>query len=257
MIRDNRDRPFFLYLAHNLPHVPLFASSEFLGRSPRGLYGDVVEEIDHGVGRILDTLRQLELDRRTLVVFTSDNGPWLLFDQHGGSAGPLREGKGCTWEGGMREPGLFWWPGRIRPAVVADLGSTLDLLPTCCAIGRRQASCRSRARRRRPLPCPRKRRASARDTMFFYRDTTLYAVRQGLWKAHFTTQSGYGKDAPQKHDPPLLFHLGEDPSEKFDLAAKHPEVVARLVEIAAKHRASFTPAPSQLEKRITKAGKKN
>ncbi|NQT41202.1 MAG: sulfatase, partial [Planctomycetes bacterium] len=134
VIRESKDRPFFVYLAHNLPHVPLFTSDEFVGHSARGLFGDVVEEIDDGVGRILDTLTELKLDRKTLVVFTSDNGPWLIFNEQGGSAGLLREGKGCTFEGGMREPTIFYWPGTIGPGVVKDLGSTLDLLPTCAKL---------------------------------------------------------------------------------------------------------------------------
>ena len=252
VIRANRDRPFFLYLAHNFPHVPLFASKEFAGRSLRGLYGDVVEEIDAGVGRILETLRALELDRRTLVVFSSDNGPWLVFDQHGGSAGLLREGKGSTWEGGMREPALFWWPGRVKPGVVTDLGSLLDVLPTCVALagGRLPAD--------RVLdgvdlsPALLGTGPSPRQAMFFYRDTKLYAVRQGAYKAHFVTRSGYGPDKPVEHDPPLLFHLGEDPGERFNVAKDHPEVIAELRKLAAEHRAGVKPVPSQLEAVIGK-----
>ena len=126
-IKENRDKPFFIYLAHNLPHIPLFTSEKFKDTSARGLYGDVVEEIDSGVGKIMDTLKQESLDKNTLVVFTSDNGPWLVFNEHGGSAGLLKEGKGMTWEGGMREPTVFYWKGKINPAVVSDIGSTLDL----------------------------------------------------------------------------------------------------------------------------------
>ena len=133
-IRENRERPFFLYLAHSLPHVPLFASEDFLGTSKRGLYGDVVEEIDHGVGRIMKALTDLGIAEHSLVVFTSDNGPWLPYREHGGSAGLLREGKGSTWEGGMREPTIFWWPGRLDSGVVMEIGSTLDLFSTFCKI---------------------------------------------------------------------------------------------------------------------------
>jgi arylsulfatase A len=104
--------------------------SRFRGKSLRGLYGDVIEEIDWSVGQVLDTLRELELDQNTLVVFTSDNGPWLSFETHGGSAGPLRAGKGTTFEGGQRVPTIFWWPGTVQPGVVTDLGSTLDLMAT-------------------------------------------------------------------------------------------------------------------------------
>jgi arylsulfatase A len=130
-IREHQTHPFFIYLAHTMPHVPLFRSGEFEGRSRRGLYGDVVEEIDAGVGKILDTLRSTGLDQNTMVFFTSDNGPWLIFQEQGGSAGLLKDGKGSTWEGGMREPALAWWPGRIPGGrLVHDLGCTMDLFVT-------------------------------------------------------------------------------------------------------------------------------
>ena len=133
-ITANRSRPFFLYLAHSLPHIPLARSDGFVGRSGAGMYGDVIQELDWSMGQLLDGLRTAGIDRRTLVVFTSDNGPWLPFGTHGGSAGPLREGKGTTWEGGVRTPAIFWWPGTISPGVVTDLGSGLDLLPTAAAL---------------------------------------------------------------------------------------------------------------------------
>ena len=202
------------------------------GRSLRGLYGDVVEEIDAGVGRILDTLCELKLERRTLVVFSSDNGPWLAFDEHGSSAGLLREGKGSTWEGGMREPALFWWPGRIKPGVVTDLGSLLDVFPTCVALAGGKLPADRVLDGADLSPALLGTGPSPRRAMFFYRDTKLYAVRHGPWKAHFITQSGYGPDKPVEHDPPLLFHLGEDPGERFNAGVK--------------------PVPSQLEAVIGK-----
>ena len=133
-IDANKDRPFFLYLAHSLPHIPLARSADFVGHSAGGIYGDVVEEIDWSTGRVLDALRAAGIDRRTLVVFTSDNGPWLPFKTHGGSAGPLREGKGTTWEGGVRTPAIFWWPGTVRPSVVTDIGSAMDLFVTAARL---------------------------------------------------------------------------------------------------------------------------
>ncbi|MFR9624302.1 MAG: sulfatase-like hydrolase/transferase, partial [Rikenellaceae bacterium] len=132
-IKEHRKEPFFLYLANPMPHVPLYASSEFVGRSKRGLYGDTVEEIDHYVGRILDYLRDTKLDRKTLVVFSSDNGAWLDRGLQGGTAMPLRDGKGTMYEGGFRVPGIFWGTG-VKPQLVTDIGSTLDLLPTICAM---------------------------------------------------------------------------------------------------------------------------
>ena len=113
-IKEHHSQPFFVYLAHSMPHIPLFASDKFLSTSRRGLYGDVIEEIDFNVGRVLDTLKELQIDEKTLIVFASDNGPWLTFQTHGGSAGPLRAGKGTTFEGGMRVPTIFRWAGKIR-----------------------------------------------------------------------------------------------------------------------------------------------
>ena len=134
-IRKNKDEKFFLYLPHSLPHVPLFRSKEFEGKSLRGLYGDVIEEIDWSVGQVLQTLRDLKLDQKTIVWFTSDNGPWLTFNDHGGSAGLLREGKGTTWDGGMREPSICWWPGTIPAGQVsAELGTTMDIYSTSLAL---------------------------------------------------------------------------------------------------------------------------
>ncbi|MEO1993659.1 MAG: sulfatase, partial [Planctomycetaceae bacterium] len=130
-IKEHRESPFFVYLPHSLPHVPLFRSKEFQETSRRGLYGDVIQEIDWSVGQVLKTLRELKLHDNTLVWFTSDNGPWLIFGAQGGSAGLLREGKGSTWEGGMREPGLAWWPGRIPAGrVTSELGCTMDIYAT-------------------------------------------------------------------------------------------------------------------------------
>src|SRR5262245_55604858 len=134
-IREHKDQPFFVYLPHTMPHVPLFASDEFEKSSRRGLFGDVVEELDKAVGTVLQTLRDEKLAEKTLVIFTSDNGPWLTQGVQGGSAGLLRDGKGSTWEGGMREPAIAWRPGTVLAgAICRELASTLDLLPTCCAL---------------------------------------------------------------------------------------------------------------------------
>ena len=127
-------QPFFLYLAHSMPHLPLFRSEEFVGRSRAGVYGDVIEEIDWSVGEILRALRDHKLEDNTLVVFTSDNGPWLIFREQAGSAGPLRNGKATTFEGGMRVPTVFYWPSRLESAVIDDLGSAVDLFPTLLAL---------------------------------------------------------------------------------------------------------------------------
>lgn len=253
-IKKNKDRPFFLYFAHTFPHVPLFASDKFRDTSRRGIYGDAVEELDWSVGQVLQTLRDEGLARDTLVVFTSDNGPWLIQDLHGGSAGLLREGKGSTWEGGMREPFLVWGPGRVPAGrTVHEMVSTLDLLPTLLTLaGGRPPSDRTLdGYDVSPLflgtgPSPRK-------VMFFYRGDTLYAVRKESYKAHFITENASGPDRRRReHNPPLLFNLDHDPSERFDISKDHPEVVAEFQKIAEKHRQTIERGENQLEKRSEK-----
>ncbi|MDG1571160.1 sulfatase [Robiginitalea sp. M366] len=248
-VRDHKEGPFFMYLAHNLPHVPLFASEDFLGSSRRGLYGDVVEEIDHGMGLLLEMLREEGLDQNTIVVFTSDNGPWLPTEISGGTAGMLREGKGTTWEGGMREPTIFWGPAYVRPGVVMEMGSTMDLLPTFSAMA--------------GVPLPQDRildgvdltpvlagnGKSARNTMFYYRGSELYAVRLGPFKAHFITEAGYRRDTREEHGIPLLFNVEEDPSERFNIAEAHPEVLEAIRKLTAEHRAKMVRKPDQLKDR--------
>jgi arylsulfatase A len=249
-IRANASRPFFLYLAHTMPHMPLFASPEFAGKSRRGRYGDVIEELDWSVGQVLDTLRALSLDEQTLVVFSSDNGPWSLFNEQAGSTGPLRGAKGATYEGGMRVPTIFRWPGHVPPAVVADMGATMDLLPTLCAlVGATPPRDRvldgvdlsGSLLRGEPSP---------RQDVFYYRGPRIYALRHGPFKAHFFTKSEYGPDPEVAHDPPLLYNLDEDPGEQFDVAARHPDVIAGIRRIAAEHTRTLAPVENQLMKRL-------
>lgn len=247
-INAHKERPFFLYLAHSFPHVPLFASEAFRGKSRGGIYGDVVEEIDWSVGKIVQELRQLKLEQNTLIVFSSDNGPWTLFDNHGGSAGPLREGKGSTWEGGMRVPGLFVWPGHIPEGTVQrQLASTMDVFATVAKVAGAQLP-RDRSIDGQDIsPLLFQKDATPEHTPFFYyRGSRLFAVRMGEWKAHFITQSGYGGDAAVLHDVPLLFHLGEDPGERWNRADKHPEILASMREAVSRHQEGITPVPSQL-----------
>ncbi len=243
-IRDHRDEPFFLYIPHSMAHVPLFASDEFRGTSPAGIYGDVIEEIDGSVGRVLDTLREEGLAENTLVVFTSDNGPWLAFETHGGSAGPFRHGKGTTFEGGMRVPGIFWWPGTIAPEVRQDMGSAMDLFTTVLTLAGAEVP-QDRVIDGLDLsPALLGTGPGPRNLMFYYRVDKLYAIRKGPYKAHFITQGAYGQGPERtQHDPPLLFHLGEDPGERFDIAAQHPEVVEDLLREAEAHRRRLEPGP--------------
>jgi arylsulfatase A-like enzyme len=263
-IKANRMRPFFLYLAHNMPHMPLFRSKEFEGRSQRGKYGDVIEELDFNVGRVIQTLRDLQLDRNTLVVFTSDNGPWSPYLEQGGSAGLLRGAKASTWEGGMREPAIFWWPGTIKPAVVTGIGSELDLLQTFAALS--DATPPSD----RPLdgydlsPTLKGGTPSPRHTIFYYASNggypaPLVAVRQGPYKLHLQVpqqgQRGAGAAAQGSATAPQgsataakveLYNLDEDPSEKFDLAESRADKVSELRRIAEEHQKNVTPGPNQL-----------
>lgn len=247
-IEQNKDTSFFLYLAHNLPHVPLFASDAFEGKSPRGLYGDVVEEIDASVGAILTALKDNGLAENTIVVFTSDNGPWLVMNQEGGSAGLLRDGKGSTWEGGMREPCIFWSPNNIQPAVITDMGTTMDLFSTFSSMA--------------GVPMPDDRildgmdlskvllngMASPRKEVFYYRGDRLYAIRVGDYKAHFITQDPYGPTR-EEHSTPLLYNLSIDPSEKFNIAEKHPEVIAQIMEVVKLHNDNLIKGEDQLQYR--------
>ena len=251
-IRSEKEKPFFLYLAHSLPHVPLFRHESFTGHSRAGLYGDVIEEIDWSVGQVLGTLRELELDKKTMVVFSSDNGPWLVFGDQGGSAGPLRNGKGTTFEGGMRVPGIFWMPGTIPAGVTkAELGSTLDLLPTIAAMAGAK------------LPTGHvldgydlsamliENQPSPRESMFFYRDLRLMAVRHGRYKAHFITQDSYvkGSNVATPHDPPLVYDLETDIGEKRNIAARRADVVAKIAKVTAEHQAGMKFAESQLDRK--------
>jgi len=236
-IDGHRNEPFFLYVAHSLPHIPLARSAEYVGHSAAGIYGDTVEEIDWSTGRIVDALRAAGVERRTLVVFTSDNGPWLPFHTHGGSAGLLRDGKGTTWEGGVRTPAIFWWPGTVRPAVVSDMASAMDLFVTAAKLAGASMPT-DRVIDGIDLSAPlRGTGPSPRRLLFYYWDSELRAVRKGNFKAHFITSGAYGEGAARaEHNPPLLFNVAEDPGERFNIAAEHPEVVADLVKEAEAHR---------------------
>lgn len=246
-IREHRRQPFFLYFAHTFPHVPLFASPAHQGRSRRGLYGDVVEELDASVGRIVAALRAARLEKNTLVFFTSDNGPWLVMREQGGSAGPLREGKGSTWEGGQRVPAIAWWPGRIRPGITSEPASVLDLLPTVAALARAEAPSDRLLDGQDLTPLLWKGQTLPPRPFFFYRGAQLTAVRLGDWKAHWVTQNGYGQSQPQFHEPPLLFHLARDPAERFNVAESHPEVLGELRRHAQIHQETMVPGEPQLQ----------
>lgn len=246
-IREKKGGPFFLYLPHTFPHVPMFASPAFKGKSRAGIYGDAVEELDWSVGQVLETLRHEGIAENTLVFFTSDNGPWLIMGDQGGSAGLLKDGKGSTWEGGMRVPGIAWMPGRIKPGVTSQLASTMDLLPTALALANASTpkdvtidgtDLAPLLFESKPLPA---------RPYFYYRGDQLFACRLGEWKAHFQTQTGYGQPKAEAHDPALLFHLGRDPSEKRNVASDHADVLAQIQEAVKQHQAGVVPGVPQLK----------
>jgi arylsulfatase A len=246
-IRKHKEQPFFLYFAHTFPHVPMFASPEFKGKSRAGIYGDAVEELDWSVGQVLDTLRREGSAENTPVFFTSDNGPWLIMGDQGGSAGLLREGKGSTWEGGMRVPGIAWMPGRIKPGVTTDLAQAMDLLPTVLALAGARLPENVTLDGIDLAPLLFEARSLPERPFFYYRGDQLFACRLGQWKAHFKTQNGYGQPKADAHDPPLLFHLGRDPSEKRNVAAAHADVLATITEAVTSHQTSVVPGPPQLQ----------
>ncbi len=249
-IAAHKNKPFFLYFPHSFPHVPLFASSQFNGKSRRGIYGDVVEELDWSVGQILDALRKEGLDRNTLVFFTSDNGPWLTQGRAGGSAGLLRDGKGSTWEGGMREPAIAWWPGRIQPGLSHELTCTMDLFPTCIKLAGGIVPADRIIDGLDISPVLFGTGRSQRDAFFYYRGVQLYAARKGEFKAHFVTRPGYGSGQPLPHNPALLFNLGQDPAEQFNVATNEPTVLAEIAKAVEIHRAGVVPVKSQLEEAL-------
>ncbi|MEM7699556.1 MAG: sulfatase-like hydrolase/transferase [Verrucomicrobiota bacterium] len=258
-IDDHRDQPFFLYLAHNMPHAPIIAPARreivnpsptspepFGGSAERSAssepeisrlvevedpYGDVIEGLDRSVGAIVSATEAAQIAENTLIIFTSDNGPWTVFGpRHAGTAAPLRGEKSTTWEGGMRVPTIFYWPGKIAPAVIDGIGANLDLYATFAAlVGGEEPS---------DLPgyqsedlC-----GTLLDAEPSPRTTWLYersAYRSGDFKIHLQTRSPTNPHTRQKtpsisHDPPLLYNLADDPGENHNIAGQHPEVVARL-----------------------------
>lgn len=249
-IEENHDQPFFLLLAHSLPHIPLFASDEFTGHSDGGLYGDVIEEIDHGVGQIISKLEEFDIAEQTLVVFTSDNGPWLVFRTHGGSAGLLRAGKGMTWEGGVRVPAIFWWPGTIEPEMVTDIGSTLDIYTTVSHLAGVAVPDDRIVDGVNLTPVLLGEGNSPRDEMLFYRGATLYAARKDNFKAHYIIEGAYGQfEERQVLETPLLYDLSEDPGEKYDVAEEHPEVLDEIQEMVERHKENLVEVKDQLAER--------
>lgn len=245
-INRNRDQPFFLYLPHSMVHVPLFVSDKFKGQSQRGLFGDVVMEIDWSVGEILAAIKNNDLDNHTLVIFTSDNGPWLSYGDHAGSAAPLREGKGTAFEGGVREPTLMRWPGKIPAgATCNELSSTIDLLPTVAVlIGAELPAHKIDGKDIRPLMFGQGGARSPHGVFFYYYESgQLQAVRDRRWKLHFPHNYRTLADRPggtggkpaaysQAKIDLELFDLKQDAGETTNVAQQRPGIVQRLLRSA-------------------------
>ncbi|MEQ1824537.1 MAG: sulfatase-like hydrolase/transferase [Pirellula sp.] len=231
-IRSNASQPFFLYLPHTAVHTPIWPGKAFRGKSKNGRFGDWVEEVDWSVGRVMETLRELKLDQNTLVVFTSDNGPWLIKGPDGGSALPLRGGKGSTWEGGVRVPTIAWWPGKIAAGTSCSaVAGTIDLLPTAVSVagGKIPDQPVIDGRDLSPLLLG-KTQDSQREAHYYFAGYNLQAVRQGPWKLAIATQpEPVGKKPGNEPETnPRLYNLEQEIGEQTNLADKHPEIVKRL-----------------------------
>lgn len=252
-IRRNKNKPFFLYVPHPLPHVPLAASDKFKGKSARGLFGDVMSELDWSVGQIMSELKKQNLDKNTLVIFISDNGPWLNYGDHAGSSGGFREGKGTSFEGGHRVPCLVRWPGVVPAGRVSNkLLTTMDILPTVVKV------CGARLPKNRidgvdwiTLLKGDNSVTPRQNFYYYYRKNNLEAVRQGDWKLVFAHpgrtyegllpgQDGKPGPSPEDHDfPKALYDLRRDPGERYNVIEQQPDVVSRLEKLAEEARADL------------------
>ncbi len=272
-IEEHKDQPFFLYLAHVMPHVPIFASERFKGKSGAGLYADVIEELDWSMGEVLATLKRLGLDDNTLLIFTSDNGPFLSYGNHAGSAAPFRGGKLTTFEGGVRMPCLMRWPGHIPAGKVSDeLITAMDLYPTLANLTHAKTPDVKRdGRDIWPLMSGAAGAKSPHEAFFYYGEQELHAVRSGKWKLHFPhpyievdgPPGRDGKPANFEHMNPAdhrksglegiasrhgykvmhldlsLYDLEADPGETTNVASAHPDIVKHLTELADEMRADL------------------
>jgi arylsulfatase A len=260
-IARHKGEPFFVYIPHPMPHVPLFAGEKFKGTTERGLFGDVIEEIDWTVGLILDTLETHDLDDNTLVIFTTDNGPWVSYGTHAGSAEPLREAKGTTWDGGVRVPCLMRWPGTIEPGTtITEPAMTIDLLPTLAGlIGADLPDPDTHPIDGKDIwPVVTAHAPSPHDALFFYWNRHLQAVRSGDWSLHFphayrtlNGRTGGTDGTPVPYEQATtelaLFNLRDDISQSKNLASEHPEIVARLAALADKARAELGDSATKAE----------
>ena len=252
-IKKNKDRPFLVYLPHSMVHVPLYVSDDFRGKSKAGLFADVVMEVDWSMGQILEALRNLGLSENTLVIFTSDNGPWLSYGDHAGSARPLREGKGTMWEGGCRVPTVAWWPGKIPAgATCNELASTIDVLPTVAKlIGADLPHHKIDGKDIRPLLFGEKDAKTPHEYFYhYYAGGQLHSIRDAQWKLHFPHQyrtlngrkggtGGIPTNYEQATTGKELYNLKDDVSETKNVIEEFPNVAKRLEKAAKVARADL------------------
>jgi arylsulfatase len=245
-INKNKENPFFLYLAHPQPHVPLFASSDFKGKSKNGLYTDVIQEIDYSVGLIMKALKDNNLEDNTIVVFTSDNGPWLSYGEHAGSTGVYREGKGTTWEGGQRVPCIVWYPNEIKPnTVISTPLMGIDWLPTFASVTNSSLSENKIDGKNIWEVLINKTKNSPHEALFFYYHVnSLHAVRYGDWKMYFphryrtlNGRKGRNDGIPIKYEyvdleQKELYDLAKDPSETKNIYEEFPEIAKKIEKLA-------------------------
>ncbi|SFT91931.1 C-terminal region of aryl-sulfatase [Algoriphagus locisalis] len=259
-IEKSKDKPFFLYLAHSMTHVPLFVSDKFKGKSQQGLYGDVMMEVDWSVGEVRKKLKELGLAENTIIIFTSDNGPWLSYGGHAGLTGGLKEGKGTSWDGGIREPGIFVWPGHFPSGqVINEAAMTIDILPTLAEIsGAALPALKIDGRSIRPLLEGKEMEDKAYYA--YYNKNELQAVIYGSWKLVFphtyrTIPEGTemrNDGIPVKYkmanlEKAQLFDLSKDPNENTDLSENNPEILTKLNQLADEARADLGDALTESE----------
>ena len=248
-IEKNKDNPFFLYIAHPQPHVPLFVSEDFEDLTGNGLYADVITEIDYSVGRVLDKIEEIGLTENTIVVFTSDNGPWLSYGNHSGSSGIYREGKGTTWEGGVRVPSIIKFPNGLKPSEIDEPIMAIDWMPTFANITRSKLSQNKiDGKDIWPLLSGEVNQSPHEKLYFYYRVNELHSIRMNDWKIQFsrTYRSLNGKKGgkdgiPVKYEMNLidkneLYNLKDDPQERIDVYHKFPEIAKKMEELAEKAR---------------------
>ena len=245
-IKKNKNNPFFIYLPHPQPHVPLFASKNFKATQKRGLYGDVISEIDNSVGQILKTLKDEGLEEKTIIIYTSDNGPWLSYGGHSGSSGIFREGKGTNWEGGHRVPGIVYYPGKIAPNTRIDAPAMgIDWLPTIASFtGSELPKKKIDGASLVPLLTGETNISPHKNFFFYYRTNELHAVRHKNWKLYLphtyrslNGRKGRNDGYPVPYDMneikiPKLFNLEVDPSETNDIANDNQQIVNHILMIA-------------------------